>query len=450
MTRKINNSKIDQIIFWILNLTYLISIPYYYINGYDIYYCLSNLVFLPLLAYILKKIVALYYRLPFHQNFKKFYLKNRHLINSESELKKMYDFFVKSESLKFVSYYWNYLNIKNLNQIIKSDLKIDEYALQLGLDYYIFNDFTDDEINQTMKNLAKDNFNIKVNIFKKHNNFNYIQSMKYNNLLLLNYLNLKKLSYFSELSKLNDNGYLCFNDPYIEIEGVKVTSDKITSLFDYCNISKLADLKNIKTILEIGAGSGRTSQAILDLHKNIKYVICDIPAALYVSYKRLSKAFPSKKIGLLYDFFAPEVHGGGVGGNDLNNKKDTKIKFRSNLILEINKYDISFIMPHQLECIKNSFFDLTIAIDCIHEMDKKIIKNYLNNINNISDLFYFSVWKKTTVPFSGIFNFYRNNLNYYLDDYNIPKNWEKKFEEDLIFPSNFIGAGFKIPSKFKY
>ena len=29
-------------------------------------------------------------------------------------------------------------------------------------------------------------------------------------------------------------------------------------------------------------------------------------------------------------------------------------------------------------------------------------------------------------------------------DYNIPKNWKKDFEEDLIFPSNFIAAGYSI------
>jgi len=77
-------------------------------------------------------------------------------------------------------------------------------------------------------------------------------------------------------------------------------------------------------------------------------------------------------------------------------------------------------------------------------MDKKIIRNYFDNINNISNLFYFSFWKKTIVPFLGFFNFNRNKLNYHLDDYGIPKNWKKTFEEDLIFPANFISSGYKI------
>ena len=110
--------KIDQFLFWILNIIYLISIPLYYLNGQDVLNSFSNLIFLPFLAYVSKKISALYYRLPFHNNFKKYYLKNRIHLESESELKKMLDFFIQSESYKYVSYYWNYLNIRSLKKIL--------------------------------------------------------------------------------------------------------------------------------------------------------------------------------------------------------------------------------------------------------------------------------------------------------------------------------------------
>ena len=82
--------------------------------------------------------------------------------------------------------------------------------------------------------------------------------------------------------------------------------------------------------------------------------------------------FNTKKIGLLYDL---------QDSVELNNS--------------INNFDISFIMPHQLNLIKNNNFDLTIAIDCVHEMDKKTIQNYFTNINNISKLFNF-VWSIST------------------------------------------------------
>ena len=214
---------------------------------------------------------------------------------------------------------------------------------------------------------------------------------------------------------------MLFNSPFINIEGINVTSDKINSLFDYEKINNFKNLKNVKNILEIGAGLGRTSQAILDLEKINNYTICDIPPALFLSYQRLKTAFPNKKVNLLYN-----------------------ISDNENLIKSIYSSDISFIMPHQLEIIKKYKFDMTIAVDCLHEMDKKTISLYLNQINRISKFFYFSVWKNTTVPFSGVSNKLGNRLDYFKNDYPLPSNWEKTFEEDLVFPSNYICAGFKI------
>ena len=77
-------------------------------------------------------------------------------------------------------------------------------------------------------------------------------------------------------------------------------------------------------------------------------------------------------------------------------------------------------------------------------MDKKIIKKYFHQINKFSNLFYFSVLKKTIVPFSGVFTKTSNQLDYYNNDYPIPDNWKKTFEEDLIYPSNSISAGFEL------
>ena len=54
------------------------------------------------------------------------------------------------------------------------------------------------------------------------------------------------------------------------------------------------------------------------------------------------------------------------------------------------------------------------------------------------------IWKKTMVPYSGTFTKTSNQLDYYSRDYSIPDNWKKTFEEDLIYPSNLISAGFEL------
>ena len=369
-------------------------------------------------AFILPVINYFYYRLPKY-NLRKYWLKNKSNFNFDDELKKMIDFFIQSKSYESMSSYWNYLNIKNLKQK-KKKKNIENYSTTIAIDYYTWIDVSNEQVSQSILNVQNISISENVNLYKKQINMSFTNSMKYNNLTYLLYLNLKKLNLVEKLNYLSDDGYLSYNDPFIEIDEQNISQDKINSILDYENINNFSSFSDKKNILEIGAGSGRTSQAILSFNKELKYTICDIPPALFISYKRLKSVYTNKKIGLLYFLNEDE------------------------LINEINNYDISFIMPHQLNFLKNKEFDLTIAIDCIHEMDKFTIKKYFNNINRISKLFYFSVWKKTRVPFSGILKRYSNSLDYFSNDYQIPNNWEKIYEKDLIFPSNFISSGYQI------
>ena len=370
-------------------------------------------------ALIPPALIYIYNRLPIH-NFKRFWSKYSNNSSIEKNLKEITDLFINSESYNFVSNYWNYLNIKNFKQIINHG-GIKNYANTIAKNYYYLDRFEDKDIKQTCEKIKNDLINFKFNLFKKQEYLNYGESIHYNTVVALLYLNLKKKRIFEKLKDLSDEGYLGFNDPFLEIDNVNLTTDKINALFDYEKIDKFAKLQNIKSILEIGAGSGRTSQAIMTFNQNLRYIICDIPPAIFISYTRLKKTFPDKKIKFLFNY-----------------------KNEKSLMDEINNNDISFIFPHQMKDIQNKSIDLTLAIDCIHEMDKKTIKNYFHQINKFSNLFYFSVWKKTIVPYSGTFTKTSNQLDYYSRDYSIPDNWKKTFEEDLIFPSNFISAGFEL------
>lgn len=245
--------------------------------------------------------IYIFNRLPIH-NFKNFWKKNKNNFLVEEELKKMIDFFVTSKSYKYVSNYWHYLNIKNMKQIFESNNNINNFSTSVALNYYTFIDVTENQVYKTITNVENEIFSSKINFFKKQKNLNYTQSMKYNFLTFLLFLNLIKINYYEKLKSLDDEGYVGFGDPYIDIEGIKVTSDKINSLFDFDKINRFCNLNNQKTILEIGAGSGRTSQCIMTFNSNCKYVICDIPPALFISYERLRKVFKNKKVGLLYNY----------------------------------------------------------------------------------------------------------------------------------------------------
>ena len=363
-----------------------------------------------------------YNRLPLF-NFKRFWNKSKSNKYLDKKLIYITDLFVRSKSYKLMSNYWEYTNIKHFKSIIDEG-DIQNYALLIARNYNIHLFTEEKRINKTIERVEKESINYKVQLFKLHKNLTAYESFYYNVLLILLFENLKKITSFELLKKLNDDGYLMFDDPYLEIDNIKITHDKINSLFDYDSIKNIPDFKSFNKVLEFGAGSGRTSEIILTFNKNIKYVICDIPPAIYISCQRLKVAFPEKQINLLLE-----------------------IDKKEELERSINKNDISFIFPHQIELISKKFFNLTLGINCFHEMDKKTLKYYFKNIENISEYFFFTVWKMALVPYSyTLFRKFGNSLIVDNNDYPIGKDWKIISKIPNVFPCNMIKLLYKLNS----
>ncbi len=334
--------------------------------------------------------------------------------NFDKELILITDKFIYSKSYKFLSNYWHILCIDNYEKLRKYGFKT--YGSNIATNYFTFKNVYEDMISYTLSDNTSDFTSSKINFSKKQNNFSSNESSSYNYLCAKLYFSLKKSNYFKYLKNLDDNSFLGFDDPYIEIDDYKISSDKLISLFDIEKIENAFGTKDNRTILEIGAGSGRTADAYLSIYPDNKYIICDVPPAIFISYNRLKVRFPNKKISYCFD---------------------------SNFEKEFEKNDITFIFPDQLSFV-NKKIDLVLAIDCFHEMDKKTIKFLFDRINNITNNLYFSIWEKTKVPYSKNFLGKANILDYNNGDYPIPNNWKNSFKENLIFPSNHLGLGFKI------
>jgi len=357
----------------------------------------------------------------FPKRFDKYWKKIEDSKNIDDTLRHITNNFICSNSYKLVSDYWHILNISNYKSL--SMFGIKKYGSTIARNFYTFTEMYHDEwFDVAVNNLKISPFKIdSEEAFKKQDGFTLKESISYNYLCYLLFYNLKKTNSFQYLNKLKDQTYIKFNDPCIKIENNNITTDKINSLLDYDKIHKAFDIKKFNQILEIGAGSGRTSEAILSIEKNLKYIVCDIPPALYISYKRLNLAFPDKKISLLID---------------INDKTELKEKIKNS--------DISFIFPHQLEILNKNTLDLVLAIDCMHEMKKSTIQYYFKLFNHISKNFYFSIWNKTDVPYSKNILGEKNTLDYSAGDYAIPNNWENTFKDRMVFPSNMLSLGFKI------
>lgn len=364
-----------------------------------------------------KKFLQKIYPKKFHKHWN--ILRKNKNPNLDQDLKFLTESFIRSKSYKFVSNFWHLLNIAAYDELSKNGLS--KFGSTIAGSYFTFKVFEEEYIKESIDKIKNKNINLSADIFKIHNNFSYKESLNYNLICLILFYNIADKDIYKYLKNLQDKTYLGYDTPYISLNNLKITTDKLVSLLDFDKIDRAFNLNNIKSILEIGAGSGRTSEAILSIKNNISYVICDIPPAIYISFKRLKLAYPDKAIEYLVD----------IQNKDELNKK-------------IKKNNISFIYPHQMELISKDAFDLTIAIDCFHEMDKKTIAHYFKNINNFSKNFYFSIWGNSKGNYTKTLFKKTERLNYYKGDYNIPKNWVNNFEENLVFPANQLSLGFKI------
>ena len=358
----------------------------------------------------------------FRINFKKF-CKNAPKSNLPQELIEITEKFILSDSFKYTSNYWHSININIYKQFIKAGINRDTknidvqhfnlFANSISDFYKYTNNYL---IKNTFKNVENIKINYEINLFKKHYLLDYDQSYKYNCLVILLYENLRKLDEFKLLKSLNNE---TFNDPFLEVEGVKITLSKIGTLLGYHSITSIPSFsKPNNIILEIGAGQGGAAEVILNFNEKFKYVICDIPLSIFISYSRLKKAFPKKKISLCFD-----------------------IKDKADMMEKLLNNDILFIFPHQIQFFEKKTFDIFMALGSLCEMDKKTIKRYMNYVDTHSKYLYFDAWDNTKVPFSII----KNKLSAHSDsDYSINKKWKKIFIRNSIYPSNIVELCYEV------
>ena len=355
--------------------------------------------------------------------FKNAYIKNKNLkkfwqkldkTNLPKDLVETFTIYINSPSYNWSSKFWRHIIMLHLNLI--SSGKYKNYENIMSRSYFTWTELDENLIKIASEKITNIKFDLKVNLFKKQSNLNWTESINHNLILLLLYENLKTKKVFKLLSKIKKN--LNIVEHSLNIDGLDVTQDHLNSLSEYEKIEKLMSLTNSrkKNFIEIGAGSGRTAKTILSVNNNIKYVIADLPPSINVSYNNLKECFPNKKI---------------TKGFELN-LEDTIKAFKEN--------DILFIFPHQINYFEKKTFDISIAIDCLHEMDKKIVKEYMSSFENVSKLLYFKVWEYAGLPYS----FYQHYSVYEKKDYFIKDYWKEHLKERCVYPAKFFQLGYEF------
>ncbi|MCW4117008.1 putative sugar O-methyltransferase [Aurantimonas sp. MSK8Z-1] len=115
------------------------------------------------------------------------------------------------------------------------------------------------------------------------------------------------------------------------------------------------------SVLELGAGYGRLAHAILNTQRVKRYVIVDIPPALYASQWYISTLFPDLKVFTFRPF-------------------DSWDAVRE----EAEAADVLCLLPHQIEQLPDGFVDIALTVSSLHEMLPQQADNYLQQMARVS------------------------------------------------------------------
>lgn len=136
----------------------------------------------------------------------------------------------------------------------------------------------------------------------------------------------------------------------------KINYSVIMAYYIYNILNGYIELKNIRTVLEIGAGNGTLAALLRKKIDKLTYVIVDLPETICLSMVFLKELFPDAKILMPHE---KRVHG-------------------------FNEYDFIFLTPEQINVLDDNCVDLAINNHSFQEMSHKQVAEYFKLIQRCS------------------------------------------------------------------
>jgi putative sugar O-methyltransferase len=197
--------------------------------------------------------------------------------------------------------------------------------------------------------------------------------------------------------------------------GKLVSQDLANSVLEYESITTpIAGSGELKTVMELGAGYGRTAFVFLKLMPALRYVVVDIPPALYVAERYLSSQFKDRRIFPFREFSSYD---------------EIREEFES--------AQIAFILPNQAELLPEKCVDLTVNISSLHEMRMDQVRYYFSQIERLTrHWFYLKEWKMSRNPFE--------KEQFGENDYPVRPGWSEMFHHECRVQTEFFEAMYRL------
>jgi putative sugar O-methyltransferase len=198
--------------------------------------------------------------------------------------------------------------------------------------------------------------------------------------------------------------------------GALISQDLASSILEISSMG--TSLAPGSVVLELGAGYGRDAYGLLATQPGIKYVIVDIPPALWVAETYLRRQFPDRRIFRYREFASFE---------------EIETEFRES--------DIAFFLSTQIAQLPSGVVDLAINISSLHEMRPEQIAFYFAQFDRLlkdGGMFYFKQWKRGAVLFE--------NVVIRQEDYPIPTGWLCELSRLAPLQTRFFEARYRKSS----
>jgi len=323
----------------------------------------------------------------------------------------MMDYYITTPSFLGTSEFWNFLSKYHIELLARHGIENFKQTIE-RINYW--GEATPDSV--LIRPLLKNPVTIEIKtseIFKHYEFCSVSDSFNYNlaNIMLLNHLVGGGYGKYIDLMEESLFG----NPIFIEYNGKRISFALLNAILETDNMSRNLELHPGMRFLEIGAGSGRTCLSLFRLQPDSKYIVVDIPPALYISQENISKNLPEKKIFKFRNFSRLE-------------------EVRE----EFERADIVFLSPEQITQVPKKSVDVAIAIDCLHEMTMENIEKYFGHFDRIAHHLYFQCqnvqWAKTS------------KVLLTMDSYPIKKHWKKIVHEKCFVPNDYFYGIYQMDS----
>jgi len=331
-------------------------------------------------------------------------------------LRSMFDSLSRGNSIYLPSKFWEVLNEKNVQQLETGGLQNIKQTVAQNYFTWVVG-FQDRQFRYLVRHTSLWAWSaILKGIFSYDPSFPLNRTQQRGLILFTRMLWKLTEKYDTERLLTHIDEPLEGNPFKIYLDGKLISQDLANSILEYYSIREnfVAAANDKVTICELGAGYGRNAYVFLKALPKCKYIIIDIPPALYISQNYLSSVFRDKKIFS----FRPFDRFGDVEK-------------------EFNDADIVFLLPHQAEMLPAKSADLFINLSSLHEMKIDQIHAYFKLIDKLTkDFFYSKQWWVSHNPADG--------LTITPKEYPVPQNWKQLYLRSAKVQTYFFEAMYAI------